>query len=180
VIALHRITILPSPLELGIASELALARAIGRALAGCSVAPALPSVLRRAWPGSVGRGIGEQLALLHADAGFVRRARALEAAGVALARALGVDDPTMPDALADPGTLAPEERAADLRAVLLAPALSLALRDRFDEDWYRNPRAAEPLCAASARGGALSIEGWAEELGASADRTPARLAELVR
>jgi hypothetical protein len=37
----------------------------------------------------------------------------------------------------------------------------------FDEDWWRNPRAGEPLLGAGARGGTLSVESWAEELGAS-------------
>lgn len=214
----HRTVILPSSIELGLASELSFAHAIGRALASSLVAPALPLALRRAWPGSVGRAVGELVAHLHADALFVRRARGIEGTALEalrrtalaltllraralaarvvtegmvgrerlergadqLARALGVDDPTMPAALADPGTFTPEERRADLRAALHAPALALALRDRFDEDWFRNPRAAEPIRAACGRGGVLSIEEWAQELGATPERSVLRIAELAR
>lgn len=39
-----------------------------------------------------------------------------------------------------------------------------ALRERFDTDWYRNPRVAEPLRGAAARGPELSAAEWAKEL----------------
>jgi len=60
-----------------------------------------------------------------------------------------------------------------LRAALAAPAIAMALRERYDEDWFRNPRVAEPLRAAATRGGTLAVERWAEEVGA-AQRDPAR------
>jgi hypothetical protein len=205
----HHVVILPAPLELGLASELSLAHAIGRGLAISLVSPGLPPALRRAWPGSFERGLGELLMGLYADPLFLRRSRGLsgtELEGVArsslaivlfrtrmlaarvassgitgreridagreqLARALLSADASMPDALADASTLAPDERCADLRAALIAPAIALSLRDRFDEDWFRNPRVAEPIRAAAARGGALSIEAWASELGASITRS---------
>jgi hypothetical protein len=98
-----------------------------------------------------------------------------------LARALGAPDASMPAALAAPTPLAPDAEAhADLRAAWLAPAIAGALRERFDSDWFRNPRAAEPIAAAASRGGGLSVEGWAAELGASAEGSARRLAELAR
>ncbi|MFW6051297.1 MAG: hypothetical protein ACODAU_08995 [Myxococcota bacterium] len=55
-----------------------------------------------------------------------------------------------------------------------------ALRERHDEDWYRNPRAEEPLRAGAHRGGWLSAEQWAaEELGAPPGAELDRLRELV-
>ncbi len=58
--------------------------------------------------------------------------------------------------------------------------LFCALRERYDEDWWRNPRAAEPLRAAAERGPALAVEPLAEELGLDAGALPARYAELLR
>ncbi len=48
-------------------------------------------------------------------------------------------------------------------------ALQWRLRERFDEDWWRNPRFAEPLRAAAHPGGLLSVERWLEELGGTFD-----------
>lgn len=67
---------------------------------------------------------------------------------------------------------------APFRAKRLAPALAFALRERFDDDWYLNPRASEPLHGALLRAGELSVEHFAEELGADASRTIAKLSEL--
>jgi hypothetical protein len=66
-----------------------------------------------------------------------------------------------------------------LRALRLAPPLFVALRDQYDEDWWRNPRAAAPLRAACERGAALSIEAWAEELRARTTELASRLAERL-
>lgn len=68
---------------------------------------------------------------------------------------------------------------AAFRAARHVPSLHVALRERFDEDWWRNPRAAEPLRAACARGGTLSVEAWADELGAEPGALRARVAELT-
>jgi hypothetical protein len=59
-----------------------------------------------------------------------------------------------------------------------APALAWAFRERFDEDWYLNPRTAEPLRGALAQAGEFSIEAFAEELGTGVDRGIAKLSEL--
>jgi hypothetical protein len=67
---------------------------------------------------------------------------------------------------------------APFRAKALAPAIMWALRERYDEDWYLNPRSAEPIAGALARAGEFAVEGWAEELGAAFERGPERLAEL--
>lgn len=64
------------------------------------------------------------------------------------------------------------------RAKSLAPALAYTLRERFDEDWFLNPRAAEPLRGALARAGEFSVEAWAEEQGAHLEQGPKRLSEL--
>ena len=65
-----------------------------------------------------------------------------------------------------------------LRGKLHGPALAWTMRERFDEDWDLNPRAAEPLRGALARAGELSIEAWAEELGTNVERGVEKLAEL--
>jgi hypothetical protein len=64
------------------------------------------------------------------------------------------------------------------RGKLWAPALVHALRERFDEDWYENPHAAEPLRGAFARAGDFSVEAFAEELGAHVEHGPDKLSEL--
>ena len=58
-----------------------------------------------------------------------------------------------------------EHDAAALRAAMLAPTLLTALRDRYDEDWFRNPRSAEPIRAACSRGLGLALETWTTEIG---------------
>lgn len=58
-------------------------------------------------------------------------------------------------------------------------AISSALQERFDQDWYRNPRVAEPLRGAAARAGELNAEAWAEELNAPIDAAAARLNGLL-
>lgn len=67
---------------------------------------------------------------------------------------------------------------APLRAKAHAWAISLSLRERFDEDWFRNPRAGEPLRGAAARAGDFSVEGFAEELSAQRKQGPSLLSAL--
>jgi hypothetical protein len=67
---------------------------------------------------------------------------------------------------------------AAFRSKAHAPALVWAFRERFDEDWYLNPRTAEPLRGALAQAGELAIESFAEELGSSVDKGIAKLSEL--
>jgi hypothetical protein len=100
--------------------------------------------------------------------------RALEAAQPLCERALGGQVP--------PGCalalLVRISAGSAFRGKLWAPALVYALRERFDEDWYENPRAAEPLRGAFARAGDFSVEAFAEELGAQIERGPGKLSEL--
>lgn len=97
-----------------------------------------------------------------------------EAARELLVRALGVDVPRPLAALWSTSPSLP----ARLRGRLGALSGWVALRERFDEDWFRNPRAAESLRAAAARGGGLSVEAWSDELGAEAGASGSRLLEL--
>jgi hypothetical protein len=63
-------------------------------------------------------------------------------------------------------TAASPELESAARAAMLAASLTAALRERHDEDYFRNPRAAETLAGASARGARLGLAAWLEELGA--------------
>lgn len=90
-------------------------------------------------------------------------------------RALGVPLPTR---LARALVWSPASSGARFRALLGGFAAWVALRDRFDEDWYANPRAEETLRAAFERGGRLSIEAWRVELGATEDAELERAREL--
>ncbi|HJL18515.1 MAG TPA: hypothetical protein RMH99_22840 [Sandaracinaceae bacterium LLY-WYZ-13_1] len=85
-------------------------------------------------------------------------------------------DPAMARALALPVERHP---GAAVRAARWIPALHVALRERFDEDWWRNPRTAELLRAACARGPTLTVEAWAEELGADGGALADRVDELL-
>jgi len=96
-------------------------------------------------------------------------------AHAALRRAWRVD---LPPSLA--AVVADDEGAVTrLRAEALAPALAVALREQYDEDFWRNPRAAEPLHHAAARGAALTAEAWGEELGVDPDALGSRMTELL-
>ncbi|MCS6857251.1 MAG: hypothetical protein NZM37_06030 [Sandaracinaceae bacterium] len=59
--------------------------------------------------------------------------------------------------------------AIELRSqsLALAPWLHLALRERFDEDYFRNPRIREFFLSAFLRGARLSRRAWAHELSSS-------------
>lgn len=98
----------------------------------------------------------------------------LEALSALSARALGGGVPAGLGAL----LVLRLSSGAAFRAKAFAPALLWALRERFDEDWFFNPRAAEPIRGALARAGEFSVEAWAEELGLSGSEGPSRLGEL--
>ncbi|MFO0710872.1 MAG: hypothetical protein U0353_13585 [Sandaracinus sp.] len=89
----------------------------------------------------------------------------------------------LPSALPLGWLLASDEITPALEATALAqasaPALFLALRERHDEDFFRNPRTSDTLGGAMARGARLSARGWSEELGATAE-THAAAASLFR
>ena len=213
------VRIAPSRLELGLVSELALARGIGRALAALLVHRALPPELARAEPGSVGHALGALVSGWAMEPRFLERTLGLDASAASAlslaaralevcrarwlaarvlaragglppreaaerakelaARALSVRDASMPIELADPSGDDDARVLAEARGALSALSLFAPLRERFNEDWYRNPRAAELLRAAAARGGALSAEAWEEELGASDAGLASRVVELA-
>ena len=197
--------------EYGLASELASAEAIGRAVGLVHGSEGLPFALRFPAVGSVARAVGSLAVQRLLSPEFLRRARGLSAreaeliarlssawflidsrlaAAAALAR--GLRGPSAIDeaaALAERALLGPVPTAAALlvlraspggpfRAKSHGPALAWVLREAFDADWYRNPRAAEPLRGALARAGAFSIEQFAEELGTSVERGIGKLSEL--
>lgn len=69
--------------------------------------------------------------------------------------------------------------AARFRAGVAALAIAPCLRERYDEDWFANPRAGEPLLGGAERGGLHSAEAWCEELGGSVEGAILRLEELL-
>jgi len=101
--------------------------------------------------------------------------RSLERAGECLSRALGLSvEPALALLLAP----CPGDAAALFRGARDALGLWVALRERLDEDWYRNPRAAEALRAAGARGAGLSSGAWLDELGGGEQDALRRAHEL--
>ena len=65
------------------------------------------------------------------------------------------------------------------RAARWAPAVHVAFRERWDEDYWRNPHAAEPIRIACERSATLSVEAWMEELGVDAGALGVRMTELL-
>jgi hypothetical protein len=64
------------------------------------------------------------------------------------------------------------------RAKVHGLGIAATLRERFDEDWFLNPRSAEPLRGALSRAGDFSVEGFASELSASPEGGLQKLGEL--
>ncbi|MDH5491302.1 MAG: hypothetical protein OEY14_05060 [Myxococcales bacterium] len=159
------------------------ARALGDLLAQTPLEPRPLAALDAAMRERVRRGFGALwiletrvlAAAALADASGLEGFPFLERLAEALGAALGVE---IPLPLAAPLALSRGEAPDRLRsrhASLLAWA---ALRDRYDEDWYRNPRSAEVIRAACGRGEAMLPERFVEELGADPGSAPARLLEL--
>jgi hypothetical protein len=198
--------------EYGLASELASAEAIGRALGIAHGSPTLPMATRFASVGTVARAVGSLAVVRMMEPHFLRKQRGLSVreseqvarlcalwflldARLSAAQSLGrtlrgpsaIDQAT---ALAEQALLGSVQRGpaaalvvrasggAVFRGKAHAPALAWAFRERFDEDWYLNPRAAEPLRGALAQAGEFSIEAFAEELGTGVDQGIAKLSEL--
>jgi hypothetical protein len=99
-----------------------------------------------------------------------------EALAEALERALFVE---VPPAIA--GLLGKNRVLARARALEALSALVLhgALRDQFDDDWFRNPRSAELLRNACERGNDLGPEQLCGELSVPLSRAAVRGMELV-
>jgi hypothetical protein len=64
------------------------------------------------------------------------------------------------------------------RAKSQALGIAEMLRTRFDEDWFLNPRSAEPLRGALSRAGEFSVEAFAAELSATPEAGLRKLSEL--
>ncbi|MAQ15520.1 MAG: hypothetical protein CMN30_12085 [Sandaracinus sp.] len=191
----------------GVLGEVFAAEGLGRALGLALVSGDLSPALRRPVAASVSRAFGALLAQVVADPIALRRrgltrseteraqrsaaavilvvARlaaadvlvagdALEARSAWVGRALGAD--VEPGSAVCLGSSAARPR---FRGVLGGLALFAALRELHDEDWFRNPRAAEPLRGAATPGGRTSIEAVLGDLGAAPDLAFERLLEIV-
>lgn len=94
----------------------------------------------------------------------------------AVERALCVELPVglavLASAFVPPGSAAFEACATGL-------AVHDGLRERFDSDWYRNPRVSEVLRGAAARGSTLELSQLRSELNVPASRANPRLIELL-
>lgn len=208
----REIRVCPSQVEVGLASELLAADALGRAMAHAHASPALPVALRHASAGSLARTAGALTTLRFLEPQFLRKRRGLSgreaeevarlaagfmlvdsrlAAAALLARGLNDADPQpRAQALCERALRGPVPPGCasfllirlspgpSFRGKSWAPALAHAMRERFDADWYENPRAGEPLRGAFARAGDFSVEGFAEELSARIERGPEKLSEL--
>jgi hypothetical protein len=115
------------------------------------------------------------MALMKAPGADAAGAR-LEALAETLGRALCCDLPPGVAGLLGANRVLARARAQELLAGL---ALHVALRERFDADWFRNPRSAELLRNACERGNTLSPEGFCAELSTSWAAAAARAVELV-
>lgn len=208
------VRIVPSSLELRLASERDARVAIGRAVALTWTHPALPPLVSRVEHGTVGHALGALFAhllsdprttggtLTSADARALRERALLlelfelrteaatvlaqesvtspryaEAAEHALREAWRVE---VPPSIAACACLLDRGAPRRLRASRWAAPLFAAMRERYDEDWWRNPRAAEPLRAACERGPLLTVEAFAEELALDGGALAPRYAELLR
>lgn len=74
--------------------------------------------------------------------------------------------------------LTPSGAGARFRSRQASLGVYMALRSKFDEDWYRNPRTAETIRGACARGGGLSVEALCVELGVGEGDAKGRIHEL--
>ncbi len=160
---------------------------VGRAL-GALMAHLLTDARFTALDSSVARGARElalalELVELRVRAAAVIAQRAIErsdyadAARDALLDALRVDiHPTIAACLCMPHE---PEPLAPLRALRHAVPIFCAMRERYDEDFFRNPRTLEVWRAACERGPSLSVETWVKELGAEPSSLRTRLRELL-
>ncbi|HKU44914.1 MAG TPA: hypothetical protein VJR89_42435, partial [Polyangiales bacterium] len=105
--------------------------------------------------------------------GEQERARQLAAA---LERALGVQ---LPPGLAALWAYAAAPGGATFDAFQTGLAVHVGLRERLDADWYRNPRVADVLRGAAARGNTLDLAELRKELNVSASAGSQRLLELL-
>lgn len=115
-----------------------------------------------------------QLAQLEAD--YPPRSAREEAALSALRRAAGVD--------CEPRDLAlllgrPRDHGGLVAGLLAGLRMAIGLRERFDEDYFRNPRLSEVLMGACAVGNTSTLAGLHAELGLEPEWDLAQLQEYV-
>jgi hypothetical protein len=105
-----------------------------------------------------------------------RPAQRLELLTDALSAALCCEVPsTLAALIGADAALAPTRAQAALAGLALVPGL----RERFDEDWFRNVRVADPIRDACARGNPMSATAFCEEQGVSLDAAIGRVIELL-
>lgn len=85
----------------------------------------------------------------------------------------------LPEGVAALWLLSARPNSHEFAALARGYELHAALRERFDLDFYLNPRVSEVLRGAAARGGAFSAEGLARELGVDPAAGRARAIELL-
>lgn len=186
----------------GVSADYFAAHATGRALGYSLIDSSLPAALR--WPvvGSMARAMGALMAqtLLATKQRLSRREHEMKRGRLAalwvldlrVAAASFVASPApelrlelMSRTLGAPARplstwmLRTPSARARLRGLLGGLALYVALREHFDEDWFRNPRSAGFLREVCRKGGAGSVEGALEELGGSLDTATSRVREMV-
>lgn len=115
------------------------------------------------------------VALVQAQAADAAESR-IEALASELGRALRCEVPPGAAGLLGADRVAARARAEEALAGL---ALYAGLRERFDADWYRDPRNAELLRAGCARGNGLAPSALCEELGIPLSAAVGRGLELV-
>jgi hypothetical protein len=91
-------------------------------------------------------------------------------------RALGL---TLPAGIMALQLLAADGPTESFAGLYWGFALHAALRERFDDDYYLNPRVSEVIRGATARGGGIDAVGITAELGSSGSAGLARVLELL-
>lgn len=89
-----------------------------------------------------------------------------------------IPEMVVPPSIAALVALTPAALAARYRARRAAFAMHAGLRDRYDEDWFMNPRTTDLLRSFAAHGGATSIEAQMEEMEMPVVMMFGRIAEL--
>lgn len=192
---------LPAYLQ-GVSADYSAAHVTGRALGYALIDSSLPAALR--WPvvGSMSRAMGALMAqtLLETKQRLSRRELEMKRGRLAalwvldlrVAAASFVASPSpelrlelasrtfgVPARPLSTWMLRSPSARGRLRGLLSGLALYVALREHFDEDWFRNPRSAGFLREVCRKGGAGSAEAALEELGGSLDTATSRIREMV-
>ena len=201
--------ILPATIELGLASERDASEALGRALGLAWTHPALPRPEKTGGTvgfavGALFAHLLTERGFAWPELSEAERRRARElavllelfalrtGAAVVLARAHRRDS-LFSDAAREPlreawrvdvdasvaECIACVEPGDRVSAARWAPALHVALRELYDEDWWRNPRAGEAIRVACERGARLGVEAWAKEIDAEPSALGPRFVELL-